>query len=266
LKVSSITLYALPLLEVLLFTGSVFSFASAPVISAVLLLLAAFFLSLSLHVTYHEVAHHCGQWRKDAEVFMGVLLSLLMGISFHAYRLGHFNHHRYNNTLADFTSTWMKTGDGYVAKNLLIYCLTWPKVFLFASQQTRKTLEDGDASNGDIRLSAIEGGSILVFIAFLYSFDLVAVIMYVALVYLGWALVSLHNYGQHLPVEYGKFVATSYPATWYNRLLFKNGLHYEHHLYPGDPIAGLEADAQAPAIRWPHFIVPFVSSNQYFTR
>ena len=103
-RVSVLTLFLLPAIELVLFVLAVASFADRPVVAILLLLGAAFFLCLSLHVTYHEVAHHCARWGLAVEIPLGFLLSLLMGISFHAYRMGHFNHHRYSNRLEDFTS------------------------------------------------------------------------------------------------------------------------------------------------------------------
>ena len=266
MKVSSLTLYALPGLELLLFVGSVYFLPISLTATLVLLLSASFFLSLSLHVTYHEVAHHCKQWEEGTARLMGLLLTIFMGISFHAYRTGHFNHHRYSNTIDDFTSTWKKQGDQYVPQNLLIYCLSWPKVFLLFYSQGKKAHADGDADLTELFWSLLESSLLLGFIIFLFYHDVAIGILYLVLVYIGWVLISLHNFGQHVPVGYGQFLATSFPARWYNRLLFNNGLHYEHHLHPGMPIAELKAEAEAPEVRWPHFIVPFVPSSNYLVR
>jgi fatty acid desaturase len=266
LKVSSLTLYVLPGLEVLLFVGSVYFLPVSLTATLVLLLLASFFLSLSLHVTYHEVAHRCKQWGEGTTRLMGLLLTILMGNSFHAYKIGHFNHHHYSNTIDDFTSTWKKQGDQYVPQNLLIYCLSWPKAILLFHAQAKKAHADGDADKAELFWSLVESSISIGFIIFLFYHNVTVGILYLALIYIGWALISLHNYGQHIPDEYGKFLATSFPARWYNRLLFNNGLHYEHHLHPGIPISGLESDAEAPLVRWPHFIAPFVSSRNYLIR
>ena len=266
MKVTAATLFVLPAIELVFFVLAVTSFQETPVLSVLYLLAAAFFLCLSLHVTYHEVAHHCARWGSKVQIPLGILLSLLMGVSFHAYRMGHFNHHRYNNRLEDFTSTWVQKSGQPVARNLLIYCLTWPRAFLFLLPQAKKVLQDGDAIPRDILLCLVESGLLLLLIAGLFSYDWVVAIFYIELAYIGWALIGLHNYGQHLPVKYGEFVATSYPATWYNRLLFNNGLHYEHHMHPAEPIAKLNADPDAPMIRWPHFIVPLVSPNRFFEK
>jgi len=266
LKVSALTLWMLPILQVLFFAGCVYYFPLTPSGSFVLLLLAAFLLSLSLHVTYHEVAHHCREWGQPIAVMAGLLLSILMGVSFQAYRIGHFNHHRYNNGIEDFTSTWKQQGESYAPRNLLFYCLSWPRAYLQFPALVKKAMIDSDADSTALLRCLIESGLLTGVIIFLFYYDSTVALLYLALVYFGWALISLHNYGQHIPVGYGAFPATSYAAGWYNRLLFKNGLHYEHHLNPAVPIAELAVDSSAPLVRWPHFILPLVSAAKYFER
>lgn len=259
---SPLPLYLLPAAQAALFVAAVNVFPDTPLLALVLLLLAALALCLSLHMSYHEAAHRSSNWPQWRRFFTGLLLTPLLGMSFHGYRLSHWNHHRYNNGLRDFTSTWTRRDGVPRPKNLVWYCLSWPRVFFETPNQFKTALAEGDA---DIRIliwSTAETLLQLTLLVLIGSYSMAALLLYVNLIYVGWALISLHNYGQHPPDEYDNWYRTaSYRADWYNRLLFNNGLHYEHHVAPSVPIARLSADSEAKVISVPHLLAPLVARS-----
>lgn len=259
---SSFPLYAMPAAEVSFFAGAAAVYPTQPLLGTFMLLLAAVALCLSLHLSYHEAAHRSGRWPTWRRVLTGFLLTPLMGLSFHGYRLSHWNHHRYNNGLADFTTTWKDRNGEPQPQNVLIYCLSWPKVFLNARLQSRVAAADGDASPQILRWSGGETVLQLLGLTLLAWLSPVVLLLYVTLIYLGWFFVSLHNYGQHLPRRYEtSHRTTSFQAHWYNRALFNNGLHYEHHRTPDKPIAELEADDTAELVTVPHLLAPLIARS-----
>ena len=85
-------------------------------------------------------------------------------------------------------------------------------------------------------------------------------VLYAVMVYVGWALVSVHNYGQHPP--HTPAAIPSFSSRWYNRLFFNNGLHYEHHAEQSRPWHELEADSRAPQIHQSHLLSPLWQSRR----
>ena len=84
------------------------------------------------------------------------------------------------------------------------------------------------------------------------------VVSYFAVTYSGWALASLHNYGQHMPSSAEHQSATSYVSNLYNRVFCNNGLHHEHHARPGIAWHGLSVDSGARRIAYPHSLAPLM--------
>lgn len=210
-------------------------------------------------MSYHEVAHRSGDWPAWRQLATGVLLTPLLGVAFHGYRISHWNHHRYNNGLEDFTSTWKEENGDPTPKNLFVYCVSWPEGFIYAPSLFEKSFSDGDASQRDLWWGRAETLFLFAWLAFLYWLSPMALILYVALIYVGWVLISLHNFGQHLPTNYeAPLRTTSYNAIWYNRLFFNNGLHYEHHRRPGVPIAALLPEDNGESVSAPHLLAPFI--------
>jgi fatty acid desaturase len=257
---SSVSLYLLPIAELLLFVAAVLMFPTSVFLGALLLFLAALALCLSLHLSYHEVAHRSGRWPIWRRVLTGLSLTPLMGVSFHGYRISHWNHHRTNNGLDDITTTWVDAEGGPRPRNVAAYCLSWPKVFFTGPIQFKTALADGDASARVVLWSALESVLQLTWVILLGLLTPVTLLLYVALIYIGWALISLQNYGQHLPVNYRSALrTTSFHNTLYNRFLHNNGLHQEHHQIPAKPIRELEADISAQQVTVPHLLAPFAA-------
>ena len=123
----------------------------------------------------------------------------------------------------------------------------------------KTAVDDGDANAKVLLWARVEAVFLLSWLIFLTWLSPAAVLLYVSLIYLGWALISLHNFGQHLPRDYGTlYRTTSFQAPWYNRAFFNNGLHFEHHRRPAVPIADLQADEAAEQLTVPHLLAPFV--------
>lgn len=256
---SSISLYLIPALEVVFLTAAISVFPSQPLSAIVLVVLAAFAMCFALHMSYHEVAHRSGNWRAWRQLGTGLLLTPLLGVAFHGYRISHWNHHRYNNGLEDFTSTWKNENGQPTPRNLFLYCISWPEVFTYAPLLIKKAINDGDAGHRDLWWCRAETLLLIGWLVFLYWLSPTALYLYLALIYIGWSLISLHNFGQHLPTNYeSPLRTTSYTAAWYNRIFFNNGLHYEHHRRPGVPIAKLQPDCDGESVAAPHLLAAFV--------
>ena len=86
--------------------------------------------------------------------------------------------------------------------------------------------------------------------------------LYIVQTYLGWAFITLHNYGQHLPLADKEAYATSYQNQLYNKLFCNNGIHYEHHDQPKLAWHELFPNPHAPKIvDLPHLAGPFFNLN-----
>ena len=80
------------------------------------------------------------------------------------------------------------------------------------------------------------------------------VLAYLSMVYIGWALIAMHNYGQHLPDVYGGTKGHSYYGRLYNLLTVYNGLHYEHHHRPSVKDWHLRTPVAHAEIEHPHLL------------
>jgi fatty acid desaturase len=228
-----------------------------PAWSLALLLAAALALCFSVHVSAHEAVHHPELLRFP---MAGRLITLVLGVPFEGYRWHHANHHRWNNRLEDYSTTWRATGRAVRPWPLWSYVLGWPRQLVRSGLGMRAAAAAGQVPRARQRAIRREQWTLL---ALMFALGVAApavALRYVALVYLGWALVALQNYGQHPPRTYGEDVPASYYAAYYNRLLFRNGLHAEHHDRPQVPWYGLEARALAPSAR-PHLLAPLAKES-----
>lgn len=222
----------------------------------ILIPVAAFFLNFSLHITYHYTVHFPVRnvlW----QTLLGMLKSAFMGLPFHYYAMSHWNHHKHNNDLDDFTSTWQRKREEIVPKNVILYTLFWP----FAStislkDQLKIGIKEGYCTPRFLSRMALELVSNSLFFIALGWLNWQWLIGYFVMVYLGWLLISLHNYGQHLPQTYASPKANSYFAGWYNAIFINNGLHEEHHEAPAKTYWELSASPQTDLseIKKPHLI------------
>ena len=243
-------LAAFPALEVALFGLALAAWDTSPPLALALLVPAALALSFTLHITVHEEVHQrfFGRWSEPAHALMG----LLVGMPFEGYRHHHFNHHRFDNALGDYSSTWRSGPDGPVPAALLPYALAWPLTLAGSQVAMRAEIEAGE-----VPADVLRGLAWQKLLAPLLALTLAliwwpAAVLYVGLVYVGWVFISVHNYGQHPPT--GEAHTTSYSAPAYNAIFYNNGLHAEHHARPAVPHAALTPDPSARQAGRPHLL------------
>jgi fatty acid desaturase len=100
-----------------------------------------------------------------------------------------------------------------------------------------------------------EAVAILAVVILLASLDWRYVTLYYGVFYLGWSLINMHNYGQHLPRERQLELGNSFYGRLYNRVFVNNGLHYEHHKEPNIPYWELaELPSENTRNAWPHTV------------
>ena len=217
----------------------------------VFLPISAFFLNFSLHITYHYTVHFPLK-KNGFQMLMGVAKSVLIGMPFHYYSMYHWNHHRQDNNLDDFTSTWENVNGEVVSKNVFFYAFFWPfSSSISLPNQIKQGVREGYCNPRTLsRMRLVLAFNSLVFIVVGY-FSWKWLLGYFMMVYLGWVLIALHNYGQHLPIIYGTQKANSYLSGFYNWLFVNNGLHEEHHEEPSKSYWELQ-----PNPKTPHSIIP----------
>lgn len=247
MKQCQILLY--PGLQLISFVLGLTLYSRSVTIGLLLVLAAAYFQCYALHIFAHELAHHPGWCASRLARRCGELLvSVLLGMPFNGYRINHRNHHYYSNALGDFTSTWRETRAGPKPRGKWCYALGWPAKLFSGRHAMLQELPKGYFTESDVNKMTWDSVVIGIVVVLLFSVSATFGFLYLTTVYLGWTLVALVNYAQHPPRDYGELLATSYRGSTFNRICFNNGLHYEHHRYPGRRIADLKPMAAAPMI------------------
>jgi fatty acid desaturase len=241
-----------PLLQTAAFVAS--CAAGVSIVGAVFFALAGVLLCFSVHVSIHEAVHQPALARFP---LAGPLLSVVMGLPLQGYRWHHLNHHRWNNALADYSTTWRQTPGGPHPWPLWSYVLGWPRQLVRSGLAMRAAYAAGQIPPHVHRATRREQATLLLALAILAVAAPRMAAAYLVLVYGGWALIALQNYGQHPPRQYGEQTPTSYYAPLYNRLLFRNGLHAEHHRQPHLAWTDIEP-LPHPPIAVPHLLHPLV--------
>lgn len=213
-----------PLAEAALFVAACRLIRSHPAWSAACILGAAAIHTFTIHVFVHEALHHSD--RRALPRVLYFLLTVVGGVPFDGYRLHHHNHHRFVNGPDDFSRTWRMTPEGPAAYGVLLYSLAWPVFAVRSGRLLRLQAPEGEAFRRIAPQKAVLAAFVLALGAFCWEWAA----LYVAMIYLGWALVSVRNYRQHPPELRSEVPSITHP--WYNRLLFNNGLHHEHHAEP----------------------------------
>lgn len=255
-KTFPVRMLVLPVLEVILLGGAAIMFHYNLAVSLLLLLTASMAMNLTLHIFLHECVHYKRQYSR----FTNCLLSLLTGLPFSGYRLHHYNHHKYNNRLKDYSTTWIKKialseAGRLEPRGVLSYSIGWPRQIIWNISNER-LFAISKASLLKIQaLVKIERLFLALFYIGLVLAGLEIFSLYFITIYIGWSLVALHNYGQHPPVK-GNPV-TTYSGKWYNRLLFNNGLHWEHHNSPWLAAEQLIIDRNSTRSSKPHIFLHF---------
>jgi len=214
---------------------------------------AAVALSWSVHICFHVGVHRLGGdwWAALA----GLIATPVMGMPFDGYRLHHRNHHRHDNGSEDVSRTWTPTASGPRPRQPLLYALGWPLDLWRSRRWMRQEVAAGMVESWVRRRIVAQQALLLALVGTLLWWDPRAAGLYLLYVYAGWALISLHNYGQHPPAA---GAARSQHGRLYNLLTANNGLHVEHHAQPGAPISALMPDPGARRTRWPHPLAALV--------
>jgi fatty acid desaturase len=217
--------------------------------------LASFAFNFSVHISFHESVH-MGESRK-IPVWMPYLMTVFLGLPLDGYRIHHNNHHQYNNGRGDYSSTWAWTAEGRRPYGLWSYVFLWPLMLHKARLDIAERVRKGMISAKVAHRVASQKLALIVMLALLFVTNPIYVGLYFVMVYLGWALVSLHNYGQHPPISDLDGHGVTVAGRVYNYLLANNGLHWEHHKAPSLAWHELQNDPRSPKIRSSHLIEPF---------
>ena len=247
-------LHIFPLIQMISFISGLLLLDSHVYLAIILFFFAALFLNFSLHITIHHFVHF--RYKSNLlNLLTESVYSIFLALPFSFYRIQHFNHHRYDNRIGDITSTWEKKNEKIVARSFFNYSFFW---FLKGSAKTaiETALRDGDINKKEKQKIQIQFLIILVVFIFLIVLNPWFGLVYATMFYIGWSLVAMTNYGQHLPLKYDSTAAYSYHNSMYNFLFFKNGLHLEHHLEPHLNYHELTSKNQSK-IKWPHLITAF---------
>lgn len=241
-----------PLLELVFFIGSVVMLKWSLLLAILLLLLASLSLSFGIHIFFHECVHR----RPQYACLFNCVASVLMGLPFDGYRIHHYNHHAFENGAQDFSTTWKTHTESKVAYSLCTYTLGWPRQLINSVKCKTPFGSSPDGANQiKTRIPAQKIALLLTFTATLLI-GWKVLLLYVTLIYVGWALTSLHNFGQHPPIENADI--PSYLNVLYNRVFFNNGLHWEHHAFPELHWHELVPNNLSPKINHAHIISPLL--------
>jgi fatty acid desaturase len=189
-----------PVLQTLAFASSCLLATAQPWWAGALLLLASLLLCLTVHVSVHEAVHHPSLARFPLS---GPIFTIVMGLPLQGYRWHHFNHHRWNNALEDYSSTWRSTRDGPRPWPLGRYVLGWPRQVVRSGLSMRAADAAGQVPRATRRAIRVEQATVLLWLGALATFAPRLALQYAALVYVGWGLIALQNFGQHPPRDYG---------------------------------------------------------------
>lgn len=254
-------LLVFPLVQTAAFVAACMALRSSVALAFALMVLSALFLSFSLHITYHYHVHFKRRSRL-ANRALDLAITAVLGLPFHYYQMLHWNHHKYDNRIGDFTSTWKLVEGKPVAKRFLPYALLWPfSGNVRSREQLRIAAAEGYFKPRDRRAMRQEVLVLLAVYGVLAYLGPALALLYLGTVYLGWCFVTMHNYGQHLPEVYGETKGNSYYHPLYNRLTLYNGLHNEHHTRPGLRYWDLSGPAVSE-IRHPHLFEGFFFSRR----
>ncbi len=242
-----------PILQTGFFALSCYFVTWNPACTVACVLASSLALNFTIHISVHELLHYSD--RQPLPVWMNMVISAVSGLSFDAYRFHHHNHHRHNNGLGDYSKTWRMTPRGPTAYGVLRYALSWPLQVVQTTHALRaeKRLNRPRMVHRRMRY---ENCSILTVLIVLGMCSWHFAVLYMLMVYLGWSLVSVHNYGQHPPGEFTN-AASFTSSSLYNRLFFNNGLHHEHHAEPAKASHELSPNLEAPQVAEPHLVSPF---------
>lgn len=252
----NLLLASYPLLQVLFFVAALFFVESSLIISIGLILLSSIFMCFSLHISYHNHAHHKLK-NQYLNRFIDLVCTALIGFPFHMYQAQHFMHHKFDNGIKDPTSTVKMKNGKLVPKHWFNYSFLWFSMAKKIRNSSKSFEREGFYNDKIKRKIQVEFLVNLSMIILLISISWKFLILCFTMIYFGWVFISMLNYGQHLPDLENKKIAYSYYPKWYNYLLFNNGLHAEHHADPATRYEQLKANENEGGINnHPHLLEP----------
>lgn len=249
-------LHIFPLIQISCFVLAILMLEQNWLWSILLIFLAAIFLNFTLHITIHHYVHFKFK-NKVLDTFFSFLYSAILVLPYNFYRMQHLNHHRFDNRIGDLTSTWKVVDQKIVAKNFMGYSFFW---FINGASANgiKSSIENGDLTQSEFTKIKLQFLFILAIYTLLILLNPLAALAYGILFYLGWSMIAITNYGQHLPIKYDQPIAYSYSNKFYNALFFNNGLHLEHHEKPWLNYDELKPEGKAK-IKSPHLLVKFLN-------
>ena len=235
-----LALLIFPFAELVLFSFAVLSLHGHPVVTIAWLCSAGLALCLSVHICFHEMVHATGPEDSFTRLLSAYAATLMQGMPFDGYRCHHYNHHRHSNNLEDYSSTWEASPAGPQAQTWWRYALLWPRQILKARADMRAQGLEGRLPRWIQRRIRREKWALILTMTGLGIVSWKALLLYVGVIYCGWALVALYNYRQHPPSDPREAIL-SYRGAFYNFIFCNNGLHREHHAQPDIPWHALKA-------------------------
>lgn len=157
------------------------------------------------------------------------LNSMNLGLPQILYKYHHLNHHRHNNSMEDPSSTYL-----FGKNNQQEHWVSYSAFSLLRDGTQKAWAQTLQKKEG--HLLALEIAAVVVFWGSLlmisWKFFLLA---YAPLFYAGWFLAHLENYFEHYKAQapsdrFGN--AVSFYGPLYNKLMFNEGYHQEHHISP----------------------------------
>ncbi len=226
-----LNLLVYPALQILFLALAMYFVKTNWMLALIMVVLSAIFMSFSLHITYH---HHVHFKPKSARLqrLLDFVITAILGLPFHFYQFQHLNHHTYNNEVEDVTSTYQRIGESTRPRGFFAYNFLWFLNLGNLKNHISKAIQDGYFSESDSRKMRQESWVNLIVIVGLLLIGWQYALLFGIVFYLGWSMIALQNYGQHLPTSKHQ-IAFSYYGDFYNSIFMNNGLHYEHHLFPG---------------------------------
>lgn len=250
-------LHIFPLLEVIFFILALLWFSKNLYISVAFIVMAALFLNFSLHITVHHLVHFKFK-SKFVNVLFEFLYSILLVLPFSFYKLQHINHHRYNNSIKDITSTYKLKNNQLVSKSWFRYCFLW-----FIVTPSKHFWEEAkEVHTNEMFKLKIQALSIVLVYVILAIINPWFVLYYVFVFYFGWMFIALTNYGQHLPIQKNNPNTFSFYNPIYNFIFFNSGLHHEHHINANKNYNELQPK-NTNKLKLPHLLAGFFNIKHY---
>jgi fatty acid desaturase len=253
-----------PMIEIILFGLACYTLKTNVFYAILLTILSALFLSFSLHITSHFHVHHKPISQVQTRI-LDYFYTLILGMSFHFYQVQHYIHHKYDNKIGDFTSTFEIKDDKKNSRSLFSYAFFWFLGFV-KIKQLLGLAESYGFYNEKIKKKINQESFLnLIVILLLIYLNFGLVFLYLLLIYFGWVFIAIHNFGQHLPETVQSVNVYSFYGKWYYFLFFFIGLHFEHHHNPSVYYWDLVENKQEERInRWAHLLDPirFIMKNK----